>query len=148
MAVPVQHKKNRPDNGQTAADLKYTAAFFAYFARSLARFPPQKFANELLHSSTHEIIFPKLVKEIEPISPSLVQGASGGLDPNVQLIYWIPLGQSCWNTLYPTPSPFLSLHSPPRIIPIHLALPLCARDSPGGKGHFFCRTQVSQGPIL
>ena len=28
---------------------------------SLARFPPQKFANELLHSLTHEIIFPELV---------------------------------------------------------------------------------------
>ena len=82
--------------------------------RSLARFPPQKFANELLHSSTHEIIFPKLVQEIDPITTSPLQGGPGGLDPNVELIYWILLGQFCQNTLYPTPLafPFFTFPTP------------------------------------
>ena len=34
---------------------------FRLLRSKLARFPPQKFANELLHSLTHAIIFPGLV---------------------------------------------------------------------------------------
>ena len=126
-------------------DLKYTAPFFAYFVccfrslsspkvcqRTPSQFNPRDhFSRARLRNRPHFALagttgWSRRIKALIS-ADSLIWSSSRN--------FW---NQSCRDTLYPTPLAFPFFTFPtPNHPPSFSRSPLCARDSSGGKGHFF-----------